>query len=256
MSPPLTQTSVFQRDRLLILAGLFVLAILAWAYMAEMASHMSMASSTSPRQAWNAEAFGVAFGMWSVMMMGMMLPSASPMVLTFYGISRRRTDGHEMWGTALFVLGYVLVWVGYSAGAALLQGGLHAVALLTPMGASANPYFAGGLLVMAGLYQFTPLKDACMTGCRSPMGFIMAEWRPGHCGALVMGWRHGLNCAGCCWATMALMFVLGVMNLLWMAALTALCLIEKIAPGGDRFGRLAGVGFIGWGAWLVGRALL
>jgi predicted metal-binding membrane protein len=158
--------------------------------------------------------------------------------------------------TSLFVGGYLLVWIGYSAGAALLQGGFQAAALLTPMGASASPYLAGGLLVGAGLYQWTPLKDACLTGCRTPMGFLMAEWRPGRRGALVMGWRHGWNCAGCCWATMALMFVLGVMNLLWMAALTALCLIEKIAPAGDRIGRIAGIGFIGWGAWLIAGALL
>jgi predicted metal-binding membrane protein len=178
------------------------------------------------------------------------------MVLTFHGISRRRMDGHAMGSTVLFVVGYAFVWIGYSAAAALLQRAFHAAALLTPMGASTSPYLAGGLLIIAGLYQFTPLKDACMTGCRSPMGFLMAEWRPGRTGAFVMGWRHGLNCVGCCWATMALMFVLGVMNLLWMAVLTALCLIEKVAPAGDRFGRLAGVGFIGWGAWLLGRALL
>ena len=115
---------------------------------------------------------------------------------------------------------------------------------------------AGGLLVVTGFYQWTPLKEACLTGCRTPMGFLVAEWRPGHRGALVMGLRHGWTCALCCWATMALMFVLGVMNLLWMAALTVFCLIEKVAPAGDRVGHLAGIGFIGWGGWLVLRALL
>jgi len=256
MSSSSTLTSVLQRDRILLIGGIALLTILAWGYMAEMAHDMGSAAVSPHQQEWRVETFLAAFGMWSVMMMGMMLPSASPMVLTFHGISRRRMDGHAMGSTVLFVVGYAFVWIGYSAGAALLQGVLHAAALLTPMGASTNPYLAGGLLIVAGLYQFAPLKDACMTGCRSPMGFLMAEWRPGRRGALVMGWRHGLNCAGCCWATMALMFVLGVMNLLWMAALTALCLIEKIAPGGDTLGRLAGVGFIGWGAWLLGRALL
>jgi predicted metal-binding membrane protein len=244
------------RDRLLILGGLAVLTLLAWGVMAEMAGRMNDAPAAAHLQAWSVSDFAVAFGMWSVMMMGMMLPSASPMVLTFAGISRRRAPDHSFLRTSLFVGGYLLVWIGYSAGAALLQGGFQAAALLTPMGASASPHLAGGLLVGAGLYQWTPLKDACLTGCRTPMGFLMAEWRPGRRGALVMGWRHGWNCAGCCWATMALMFVLGVMNLLWMAALTALCLIEKIAPAGDRIGRFAGIGFIGWGVWLIAGALL
>jgi len=192
-----------------------------------------------------------AFGMWSVMMMGMMLPSASPMVLTFAGVSRQRAAERPLLHTALFVGGYLLVWIGYSAGAALLQGALRTAALLTPIGASTSPLLAGGLLVGAGLYQWTPLKDTCLTGCRTPMGFLMAEWRPGRHGALVMGLRHGWTCAGCCWATMALMFVLGVMNLLWMAALTAFCPVEKIAPAGDRVGRAAGALFIGWGVWLM-----
>jgi predicted metal-binding membrane protein len=247
--------AVLWRDRLLILGGLAALTLLAWGTMAEMAGRMD-AAATAHLQTWRASDFFVAFGMWSVMMMGMMLPSASPMVLTFSGISRRRADGHPLVRTGLFVGGYLLVWIGYSAGAALLQGGLRVAALLTPMGASASPHLAGGLLVLAGIYQLTPLKDACLKGCRSPMGFLMAEWRPGRRGALAMGLRHGWNCAGCCWAMMALMFVLGVMNLLWMAALTALCLVEKGIPAGDRVGRLAGVGFIGWGGWLLVSRLL
>lgn len=244
------------RDRLLILGGLAVLTLLAWGYMAEMAGRMHAAPAAAHLQTWGVSDFFTAFGMWSVMMMGMMLPSASPMVLTFSGVHRRRADGDPLVRTGLFVGGYLLVWVGYSAGAALLQGGLRAAALLSPMGAMTSLPFAGGLLVIAGIYQLTPLKDACLEGCRSPMGFLMAEWRPGQRGALAMGLRHGWNCAGCCWAMMALMFVLGVMNLLWMAALTALCLVEKVVPAGDWIGRLAGVGFIGWGGWLIVGALL
>jgi len=240
-----------QRDRLLIGAGLAGLTLLAWGYMATMAGRMSDAPAAALMQVWGVSDFFFAFGMWSVMMMGMMLPSASPMVLTFAGLSRQRAAARPLPHTGLFVGGYLLVWIGYSAGAALLQGALRTAALLTPMGASTSPLLAGGLLVGAGLYQWTPLKDACLTGCRTPMGFLMAEWRPGQRGALIMGLRHGWTCALCCWATMALMFVLGVMNLLWMAALTALCLIEKIAPAGDRVGRAAGALFIGWGLWLM-----
>jgi predicted metal-binding membrane protein len=232
-----------------------VLTLLAWGAMAEMARRMNDAQAAAHLQAWSVSKFFVAFGMWSVMMMGMMLPSASPMVLTFAGISRRRATDRPLLRTSLFVSGYLLVWIGYSAGAALAQGAFRTAALLSPMGASTSLPLAGGLLVIAGIYQWTPIKEACLTGCRSPMGFLMAEWRPGRRGALAMGWRHGWNCAGCCWATMTLMFVLGVMNLLWMAALTALCLIEKVAPAGDRIGRIAGIGFIGWGGWLIAHAL-
>lgn len=248
--------TVLRRDRLLILGGLAVLTLLAWGYMAEMAGRMNGAPAAAPAPAWGVSDFFFAFGMWSVMMAGMMLPSAAPMVLAFSGISRRRAAGRPLLGTALFVGGYLLVWTGYSAGAALLQGAFHAAALLTPMGASASPLLAGGLLVIAGVFQWAPLKDACLTGCRTPMGFLMAEWRPGRRGALVMGLRHGWTCALCCWATMALMFVLGVMNLLWMAALTAFCLIEKVAPAGDRVGRVAGVAFTGWGVWLMAASVV
>jgi predicted metal-binding membrane protein len=256
MSSQSSLKAVLWRDRLLILGGLVVLTLLSWGVIAEMAGRMSDASSAHMGQSWGIADFFTAFGMWSIMVMGMMLPSASPMVLTFSGISRRRSDGQPLFSTSLFVGGYLLVWGGYSAGAALAQGVLQAGALLTSMGASRSPYLAGGLLVTAGIYQWTPLKNACLTGCRTPMGFLMAEWRPGRSGAFVMGLRHGWNCALCCWATMALMFVLGVMNLLWMAALTALCLLEKLVPAGDRIGRIAGVAFCGWGSWLIARALL
>lgn len=256
MSSQPSPKTVLWRDRGLILGGLAVLTLLAWGAMAEMAGRMGDAPTAASLQAWGVSDFVVAFVMWSIMMMGMMLPSASPMVWTFSGLLRRRAPDQHFQRTSLFVGGYLLVWTGYSAGAALAQGAFRAAALLTPMGASASLPFAGGLLVMAGFYQWAPLKEACLTGCRTPMGFLMAEWRPGRRGALVMGLRHGWSCAGCCWATMALMFVLGVMNLWWMAALTALCLIEKGAPAGDWVGRLAGVGFIGWGGWLIARALL
>lgn len=256
MSSPSSLNAVRRWDRLLILGGLAALTLLAWGYMAAMAGRMSDAPAAVQVQAWGVSDFFFAFGMWSVMMAGMMLPSASPMVLTFSGISRRRAAGRPLLRTALFVGGYLLVWVGYSAGAALLQGTFHTAALLTPMGASTSPLLAGGLLVIAGIFQWTPLKDVCLKGCRTPMGFLMAEWRPGRRGALVMGLRHGWTCALCCWATMALMFVLGVMNLLWMAALTALCLIEKVALAGDRVGRAAGVLLTGWGVWLIAGALL
>lgn len=151
-------------------------------------------------------------------------------------------------------MGYLAVWTLYSVAATAAQWGLHTAALLFPGGAS--PYLAGGLLAAAGLFQLTPLKHACLHRCRTPLGFLMTEWRRGLKGAWVMGARHGRYCVGCCWALMVLMFVLGVMNLLWMAALAALCLVEKVAPAGDRVGRVAGVLFIGWGVWMIASALM
>lgn len=242
--------AILWRDRLFILAGLAILILLSWGYMAQMAGQMRDV------QAWGASDFFYAFGMWSVMMAGMMLPSASPMILTFSGICRRRAAGYPLLRTVLFVAGYIFVWVGYSAGGALLQGIFQAAALLTPMGMSTSPLFAGSLLIIAGIFQWAPLKGACLKGCRTPMGFLMAEWRPGRRGALMMGLRHGWICALCCWATMMLMFVLGMMNLLWMAALAVFCLVEKIAPAGDRVSRITGVLFSGWGVWLIAGSLL
>lgn len=151
----------------------------------------------------------------------------------------------------MFVLGYVLVWIGYSALGAMAQWVLHAGALLTPRGVSTSPYLAGGLLLTAGAFQLTPLKYACLEKCRSPFGFLLHEWRPGSRGALVMGARHGMNCVACCWAMMALMLVLGVMNLWWMVALTAFSLVEKIAPAPVWTGRAVGVVLVAWGVLAV-----
>jgi predicted metal-binding membrane protein len=113
------------------------------------------------------------------------------------------------------------------------------------------PAVSAGLLIAAGVFQWTPLKEACLRGCRTPVGFLVAEWRSGSRGALVMGIRHGLNCMGCCWAIMALLFVVGTMNLAWMAVLTVLCWVEKAAPRGDLIGRLGGLGLIFWGLWIA-----
>jgi predicted metal-binding membrane protein len=215
--------------------------------------HMEMSSPHA--HAWGVSGFLSAFAMWSVMMVGMMLPSASPMILTFSSLERRRSDARPFARTGLFVLGYAIVWTGYSALAAFAQGVFQAAAVLSPMGASMSPYLAGGLLLVAGAFQLTPFKYACLDRCRTPVGFLMAEWRPGSGGALKMGLRHGAYCAGCCWAIMALMFVLGVMNLLWMAALAAFMLLEKVVPAGHRVGRVAGVLLMIWGASAVASVL-
>jgi predicted metal-binding membrane protein len=195
--------------------------------------------------------------MWAVMMVAMMVPSASPMILTFAIVNRRRIEERRPFvPTTVFLLGYLLVWGSFAAAATLGQWGLHTSALLTPMMRSTSDILGGALLIAAGIFQWTPLKRVCLTQCRSPLGFIMSEWREGTRGALVMGLRHGTYCLGCCWILMGLLFVAGVMNLLWVAAIAGLILVEKVAPRGQWVGRVVGLAFTGWGAWMIARAAL
>jgi predicted metal-binding membrane protein len=148
-------------------------------------------------------------------------------------------------------MGYVLVWSGFAAAAAVSQWGLNMAALLSPMMVSVNPFLGGGLLIAAGLFQWSPIKYVCLNHCRTPLGFIMTEWREGPKGALTMGLRHGVFCLGCCWVLMSLLFVLGVMNLLWIAVLAGFVLIEKVAPAGRWISRISGLFLLAWGALLM-----
>lgn len=238
--------AVLKRDRALVLAGLVAISMLAWTYLVYLAwemprMEMAMDMAMPHLQAWGAVDFILMFAMWSVMMIAMMVPSASPMILTYAAVNRRRHEKKETFvSTGTFLLGYLLVWMGFSAVATLAQWGLHTAALLSPMMVSTSPVFGGVLLVAAGIFQWTPLKYTCLTRCRSPLGFFMTEWRDGSWGALRMGLRHGVDCVGCCWVLMALLFVAGVMNLLWIAAIAALVLIEKVLPHGEVVGRVAG----------------
>ncbi len=254
--------SALRRDRAVVLAGLAALVVVAWLYlvrlareMAEMERHTAMGMAMPQMQPWGGVDLLLLFAMWFVMMVAMMTPSASPMILMFSAINRRRAE-HQgpAVRTGLFVLGYLMAWTVYSAVAAVAQWVLHGVALLSPMMVSTSPYVGGGLLVAAGIFQWTPLKRACLTACRSPMGFIMTEWREGATGAAVMGIRHGMYCVGCCWVLMALLFVAGVMNLAWVAAIAAFVLAEKVLPGGERVSQLAGAALVLAGAALMLRA--
>ena len=245
--------ATLRRDRAVVAAGLLGLAVLAWVYVARMAAAMpsgmmpmpGMAAGGDPGLAWLA-------GMWAVMMVAMMLPSAAPTILLFASVSRRRRLlGQPAIPVLVFTLGYLLVWTVYAAVAASAQWKLHHMALLSPAMKSASPLLAGGLLVAAGVYQWLPVKGACLSQCRSPLGFFAAEWREGTRGALLMGMRHGSFCVGCCWLLMALLFVAGVMNLLWVATIAGFVLLEKLVPGGARLGRAAGVFLILWGVWLL-----
>jgi predicted metal-binding membrane protein len=207
-----------------------------------MDAKMGMAMAMPQMQGWSLAEALLLFAMWAVMMVAMMVPAAAPMILMFVTINRhRQAQQSPTVPTAIFVAGYVLVWTGFSAVAAAAQWGLHAVALLSPTMVSTSPYLGGALLIAAGLFQWTPLKRACLTGCRSPLSFLMSEWRDGRGGALAMGFRHGAYCLGCCWLLMALLFVGGVMNLLWVAAIAGFVLAEKVAAWGERLGHAAGV---------------
>src|SRR5215211_7886030 len=253
---------VLRRDRIIVLFGLVLITALSWAYVSSLASdmHNNMDLATEmvmpQTQAWSVTDLALTSVMWTVMMVAMMTPSAAPMILMFAGINRRRQNQQAPYvPTSVFLLGYLVVWAAFSVLAAAAQWGLHAVSLLSPMMVSTSPVLGGVLLLAAGIYQWTPLKHVCLSKCRSPMGFVLNEWREGKWGALLMGLKHGGYCTGCCWSLMALLLVAGVMNLLWVAAIAGLVLLEKVAPAGDRLGRVAGVVLVGWGVWMVAGVL-
>ncbi len=203
--------------------------------------------------AWSAEDFWLVFFMWAVMMVAMMVPSITPMVLVFSGLNRQRRRLKQTHvSTAVFVAGYLVAWVAFSALATLLQWPLHAHSLLTPMMNNDSRILAGSVLLIAGIYQWTPWKDACLRQCRTPLSFLMTEWRSGVFGALFMGVRHGIYCVGCCWALMLVLFAVGVMNLLWILLIAGFVLAEKLVPAKlNAFRGLSGLLLFGWGCVLL-----
>ncbi|MBI2016955.1 MAG: DUF2182 domain-containing protein [Candidatus Rokubacteria bacterium] len=195
--------------------------------------------------------------MWAVMMVAMMLPAAAPMILMFVAVNRRRRTeggGTPLVNTGLFVLGYLVVWTAFSVAAALAQWGLHSAALLSDDAMSAAPVVGALVLAAAGVWQLTPLKYACLARCQAPIGFLLGEWRDGNRGAVVMGLRHGLFCLGCCWVLMGLLFVGGVMNLAWVAAIAAFVLVEKLVPAGRAVSWASGIALLAWAAWSLAHA--
>ncbi|MDQ2671184.1 MAG: DUF2182 domain-containing protein, partial [Gemmatimonadota bacterium] len=173
-------------------------------------------------------------------------------VLLVTGMARRREErGAPAVHAGVFLIGYLAAWIGFSAVAALAQWLLHRAALLSPMMASASPRLSGAILVGAGLYQWLPFKHACLSHCRSPMHWLGSGWREGARGAFGMGVHHGTHCLACCWLLMALLFVAGVMNLVWVAAIAVLVLLEKVSPPGRVVARVAGVGMAAWGVGLL-----
>ena len=240
-----------------LVAGAVTIA--AWTYLVAMAwgmehMHVSADWQLMPRMAgWGAVDLLLVFAMWLIMMAGMMLPSTLPVMLMLWRVDGASTDGRCAWcRSANFALGYLTVWALFSLVATLVQWGLLEVRLVSPMMASSSVYLSATLLILAGAYQFSPLKHACLQHCRSPLGFLLTRNSDS---GFRLGLQHGAYCAGCCWLLMALLFVLGVMNLLWIAALTLLVVAEKLLPRARWLPPLTGVLLIGWGAAMLIPAL-
>jgi predicted metal-binding membrane protein len=264
--------TLLRRDRLAVAAALTVVMLLAWAYLLWLSAQMAaddmtgmadmpgmdmsaMAGAMAPSiRAWSPADFAFMFAMWAVMMVGMMTPSVAPMLLLYAGVGRKAAEsGAPFASTGWFFAGYLAVWTAFSALATFAQWALTTLALLTPMMATSSATLGGIVLVAAGLYQWTPLKETCLRSCQAPLGFLVAHggFRGEPLGALRLGMAHGGYCLGCCFALMALLFVGGIMNVLWIAGLTILVLLEKIVPAGRLIARISGALIGAGGVWLL-----
>ncbi|MCG5482692.1 MAG: DUF2182 domain-containing protein [Sinorhizobium meliloti] len=286
--------SLLRRDRVIVAASLAALTVIAWTYTLWLAAAMNIDGMSmsgpgmgadmrmdpamemdgmemdagaalslgtvlgiSPRP-WSSVEAGVTLTMWVVMMVGMMLPSATPMILLYARVGRQsRKEGKPFAATGFFAGGYLLAWVGFALAATLGQWLMEGTLLSTAL-ASASRIFSGAVLIVAGLYQWTPLKDACLSQCQAPIVFLQRHggFRRDPAGAVGLGLRHGLYCIGCCWALMTLLFVGGIMNVLWIAAIAIFVLAEKVFFPGRLLSRIAGTLLIAAGLWqLVSAAI-
>jgi predicted metal-binding membrane protein len=287
--------SVLARDRTVVISGLVTVIVLSWIYILlgagmgmtafemttmsmpgtssamemivdssgmssrkSMGDTMRMAHSTMMQPAvWTPSYAALMFLMWWIMMVAMMVPSASPMILLFARIQRQQKEkGSPFVPTSVFTAGYLVTWGVFSVIATGAQWGFEHAGLLSAMMISTSGLFAGILLLAAGIYQLTPLKHACLRHCRSPIQFIMHHWRIGAGGAFRMGIDHGAFCLACCWFLMALLFVGGVMNLYWIVGLALFVLLEKTIPAGHWLGVITGIGLMIWGGWLMAGTML
>ena len=258
--PQITPSSLTLRDKIIVYGGVFLVCAIGWAYMAYMAwamENMHLVDMWMPPQggtrSWELIDFWMLFVMWTVMMIAMMTPSVIPMVMMYTTIKKsKQKKGQPYSPTFIFLSGYLVAWALFSIVASAIQYPLHDSGLLNPMMNSRSYLLSGSILVIAGLYQWTPMKDACLTECRSPLSFLMTSWKEGHFGAFKLGVHHGLYCIGCCWALMAVLFSVGVMNMLWVLLITVFVVLEKINPIPQLYMRaLTGLLLIVWGGyWL------
>jgi predicted metal-binding membrane protein len=267
---------LLRRDRVITLTGLAILCAVAWLYIVEGAGlGMSARQMTTlaffphqqaqdlmqampgmqvdtARSAWGIGTWVLMIAMWWIMMIAMMTPSAAPTILLYARVHRAAlAKGQlrdEVTPIGIFAAGYLTAWLGFAVAATALYYALERAELVsTVMMGSRSRWLSGAVLIAAGLYQLSPLKNVCLAQCRAPASFLARHWRPHASGALRLGIKHGAYCIGCCWMLMALLFVGGVMNLVWIAALTTMVLIEKVLPRGQWIGRSAGVALAGWG---------
>jgi predicted metal-binding membrane protein len=265
--------AVLKRDRVIVAACLVVLILLAWAYIVWLADDMEMGGMDMtgfrmipagvglmmPVDApWYAIEFAFVFLMWAVMMVGMMTPSVAPLILLYARVGRQAAAQSQPFATSAFLAGgYLLAWFVFSFGATIAQWAVERQGWLTPAMSSASSTFAGLTLIAAGLYQWTPLKDACLRQCQFPLQFIQRHggFRADPIGSFELGARHGAYCIGCCWMLMTLLFVGGVMNVFWIALISVFVLTEKVVPVGRLISRLAGTLFLAIGVWLISSSL-
>lgn len=271
-NPTLLET-VLRRDRFIVIGGLVSVIAAAWIWIllgagTGMNAAMMAGTAEQPMQGgmggmamgvmtpavWTPAYAVLIFSMWWIMMIAMMLPSAAPMLLLFARVNRKEKAGRQPYvPTAIFAAGYVSAWGAFSAIAAGLQWGLERFGLLSMM-VSTSVWLGGAILIAAGMWQLTPIKNVCLRHCRSPLSFLSGSWRSGRLGAFRMGLEHGVYCLGCCWFLMGLLFFGGIMNLYWIAGLALFVLIEKTIPTGQWLARAAGAGLIGWGVVLLATA--
>lgn len=254
------KSNYFSRDYLIVYTAMLLVCFAAWSYMGYMGwamQHMDVIDMWMPPRAgtrsWQLYDFFMLFVMWAVMMIAMMTPSVLPMVSMYVTVTHNKKSKSQAYTpTIIFLCGYLIAWIFFSIVISIAQYPLHVVGLLNPMMDSRSYLLSGSILVLAGMYQWTPWKDACLEQCRSPLHYLMTCWREGHWGAISMGIHHGAYCVGCCWALMAVMFAVGVMNVLWMIVIAFFVLAEKISPFSSKYIRLfSGLGLVLWGSyWL------
>jgi predicted metal-binding membrane protein len=267
MAASVSIEAFLRRDRIVVGWSLAALVVLSWSYllwgagMGTSAVHMS-GLPTAPRMndpmsmmqpaPWTIGYVLLIFVMWWLMMLATMLPSASPMILLYAALTRKQVESRSPFmGTGSFVVGYLAVWAAFSAVAVVLQWQLARFALLSPMMETTSVAIGALLLIAAGVWQFTPLKHACLRHCRAPAEFLTMHWRAGQGGAIRMGLLHGLYCLGCCWSLMLLLFYGGIMNIYWIAGLATVILVEKVAPIGIWASIVLGAAVIFWGGALL-----
>jgi predicted metal-binding membrane protein len=256
--PPTLLESLLRGERVPVLVLLVLVPVASWTWIVIMARDMygpmTGASAWMMTLHWDMRHLLLLWAMWAVMMTGMMLPSAAPLLLLYGAAARRSSPRTAARQTYALAAGYVAVWTTFSLGATALQRALASLLLLSPMMEAANAGVSAALFFIAGVYQLTPLKNACLQTCQSPVGFLMGRWRSGGRGAFRMGLEHGVHCLGCCWALMLLLFAGGVMNVLVIVVLTAFVVFEKLVPLGRLGARVSGALMIAAGCWILLRS--